>query len=202
MKKPYLSTTEKRTDSMNVYDFDKTIYHGDSTAHFYLYCLKTQPSTWKWLPYQGLCAIPFALGIMEKTAFKQRFYKFFSSVKDIDKTVEEFWNIHKYNIKKFYYETQQEDDVIISASPYFLLEPIIKELGIKYLMASNVDRFNGKYDGINCHGKEKVRRFYEVFPDGVINDFYSDSLSDSPLAEIAEKAYMVKGHDLFAWPEK
>ena len=187
---------------MNVYDFDKTIYHGDSTAHFYLYCLKTQPSTWKWLPYQGLCAIPFALGIMEKTAFKQRFYKFFSSVKNIDKTVEEFWNIHKYNIKEFYYKTQQEDDVIISASPYFLLEPIIKELGIKYLMASNVDRFTGKYDGINCHGKEKVRRFYEVFPDGFINDFYSDSLSDSPLAEIAEKAYMVKGHDLFPWPEK
>ena len=202
MRKLYHSTTEKRTDIMNVYDFDKTIYHGDSTAHFYLYCLKTQPSTWKWLPYQGLCAIPFALGIMEKTAFKQRFYKFFRSVKDIDKTVEEFWNIHKYNIKEFYYETQREDDVIISASPYFLLEPIIKELGIKHLMASNVDRFTGKYNGINCHGKEKVRRFYEVFPDGVIDDFYSDSLSDSPLAEISEKAYMVKGHDLFAWPEK
>ena len=202
MRKPYHLTTEKRTDIMNVYDFDKTIYHGDSTAHFYLYCLKTQPSTWKWLPYQGLCAIPFALGIMEKTAFKQRFYKFFRSVKDIDKTVEEFWNIHKYNIKEFYYETQREDDVIISASPYFLLEPIIKELGIKHLMASNVDRFTGKYNGINCHGKEKVRRFYEVFPDGVIEDFYSDSLSDSPLAEISEKAYMVKGHDLFAWPEK
>ena len=187
---------------MNVYDFDKTIYHGDSTAHFYLYCLKTQPSTWKWLPYQGLCAIPFALGIMEKTKFKERFYKFFRSVKDIDKTVAEFWNIHKYNIKSFYYETQQEDDIIISASPYFLLEPIIKELGIKYLMASNVDKFTGRYDGINCHGKEKVRRFYEAWPDGVIDDFYSDSLSDSPLAEISKKAYMVKGHDLFPWPEK
>ena len=187
---------------MNVYDFDKTIYHGDSTAHFYLYCLKTQPSTWKWLPYQGLCAIPFALGIMEKTKFKERFYKFFRSVKDIDKTVEEFWNIHKYNIKAFYYETQQEDDVIISASPYFLLEPIIKELGIKYLMASNVDKFTGKYSGINCHSTEKVRRFYEVWPDGVIDDFYSDSLSDSPLAEISKTAYMVKGHDLFPWPEK
>ena len=116
--------------------------------------------------------------------------------------MEEFWNIHKYNIKAFYYETQQEDDVIISASPYFLLEPIIKELGIKHLMASNVDKFTGKYSGINCHGKEKVRRFYEVWPDGVIDDFYSDSLSDSPLAEISKTAYMVKGHDLFPWPEK
>ena len=187
---------------MNVYDFDKTIYHGDSTAHFYLYCLKTQPSTWKWLPYQGLCAIPFALKIMEKTKFKQRFYKFFTSVNDIDKTVEEFWKIHKKNIKPFYADTQREDDVIISASPYFLLEPIIKELGIKHLMASNVDKYTGIYNGINCHGKEKVRRFYEVFPDGVIDDFYSDSLSDSPLAEISQKAYLVKDFDLLPWPEK
>jgi phosphoserine phosphatase len=139
---------------------------------------------------------------MEKTKFKQRFYKFFTSVKDIDKTVQEFWQIHKKNIKPFYANTQREDDVIISASPYFLLEPIIKELGIKHLMASNVDKFSGKYDGINCHGKEKVRRFYEVYPDGVIDEFYSDSLSDSPLAEISKKAIMVKDFDLLPWPEK
>ncbi|MBP1552035.1 MAG: haloacid dehalogenase-like hydrolase, partial [Oscillospiraceae bacterium] len=88
------------------------------------------------------------------------------------------------------------------ASPYFLLEPIIKELGIKHLMASNVDRYTGVYDGINCHGKEKVRRFYEVFPDGEIDDFYSDSLSDSPLAEISKRAYLVKDFDLLPWPEK
>ena len=187
---------------MNVYDWDKTIYHGDSTAHFYMYCLKTQPATRKWLIYQGLCAIPFALKIMEKTAFKQRFYKFLTSVNDIDKTVSDFWEIHKKNVKPFYADTRKDDDVIISASPYFLLEPIVKELGINSLMASNVDKLNGKYDGVNCHGKEKVRRFYEVYPDGVIDEFYSDSLSDSPLAEIAQKAYLVKDFDLLPWPEK
>ena len=25
---------------MNVYDFDQTIYHGDSTVDFYLYCVR------------------------------------------------------------------------------------------------------------------------------------------------------------------
>lgn len=29
---------------MNVYDFDKTIYAGDSTIDFYLFCLKRQPA--------------------------------------------------------------------------------------------------------------------------------------------------------------
>ncbi len=185
---------------MNVYDFDKTIYDGDSTAHFYLYCLKTQPATWKWLPYQAICAIPFGLKIMDKTKFKERFYKFITSINNIDKTVEEFWKIHKSGIKKWYLDTQKDDDVIISASPYFLLEPIIKELKIKNLMASNVDKYTGKYSGVNCHGKEKVRRFYEVYPNGEIDEFYSDSLSDTPLADISKKAFIVKGNNISNWP--
>lgn len=28
---------------MNVYDFDQTIYHGDSTVDFYLYCVRHRP---------------------------------------------------------------------------------------------------------------------------------------------------------------
>ena len=94
---------------------------------------------------------------------------------------------------------KKSDDVIISASPEFLLEPIIKKLDISTLIASRVDKHTGLYDGINCHGKEKVRRFYEVFPDGKIDEFYSDSYSDTPLAEIADKAYIVKGEELSEW---
>ena len=39
-------------------------------------------------------------------------------------------------------------------------------------MASKVDMHSGKYSGVNCHGKEKVKRFYEAFPDGKIDNFY------------------------------
>ena len=141
-------------------------------------------------------------------------YRFLPYV-NIEKDLPEFWASHKDNIKDWYYKTQRKDDVIISASPEFLLEPICKELGIKYLMASKVDMKTGKYEGINCHGKElyhyesksrgtedskeKVRRFYEMFPNGKIEDFYSDSYSDSPLAEISKKAFLVKGNELKDW---
>ncbi|MBQ7745742.1 MAG: polysaccharide biosynthesis protein GtrA, partial [Ruminococcus sp.] len=60
-------------------------------------------------------------------------------------------------------------------------------------------KYTGIYDGVNCHGKEKVRRFYEVFPDRKIEEFYSDSYSDSPLAEIADKAFMVDGEKVTKW---
>lgn len=187
---------------MNVYDFDKTIYDGDSTAHFYLYCLKTQPKTWKWLPYQGFWAIPFAFGILEKTAFKQKFYRFFTAIDDMDAQVENFWQKHKKNLKGWYLATKKADDVIISASPAFLLKPILDQLEVAHLIASKVDKKSGKYDGLNCYGAEKVTRFYERYPHGVIHDFYSDSLSDSPLAEISQKAFLVKGNQLSPWPLK
>ena len=47
------------------------------------------------------------------------------------------------------------DDVIISASPEILLTEICRRLGIKYLIASKVEKITGKYYGENCYGKEK-----------------------------------------------
>ena len=108
---------------------------------------------------------------------------------DTEKDVNDFWKEYIGNIKPFYLEQKKDDDVIISASPEFLLKPVCKRLKIKNLMASKVDMHSGKYSGVNCHGKEKVKRFYEAFPDGKIDNFYSDSYSDSPLAEIAEKSF-------------
>ena len=67
-------------------------------------------------------------------------------------------------------------------------------------MASRVEKTTGKYNGLNCHGAEKVKRFYERFPSGVIDEFYSDSLSDTPLAKISHKAYIVKNNDRTEWP--
>ena len=169
---------------MNVYDFDKTIYYGDSTADFYLFCLKRHKKI--------LTLAPSLLGAFLK------FYVFKKGTKT-EKDVNDFWKEYIGNIKPFYLEQKKDDDVIISASPEFLLKPVCKRLKIKNLMASKVDMHSGKYSGVNCHGKEKVKRFYEAFPDGKIDNFYSDSYSDSPLAEIAEKAFMVDGDKVEGW---
>ena len=67
------------------------------------------------------------------------------------------------------------------------------------LLASRVDKHTGKTDGENCHGAEKVRRLRETYPDVEIAAFYSDSRSDSPLAELAEHAYLVHGQERTPW---
>lgn len=184
---------------MNVYDFDKTIYDGDSTINFYLFCLKRYPIIVTCLPRQIYAAIKYKLKKISKTEFKEQFYSFLSFIKNIDEEVVIFWNVHEVKIKEWYLEKQEEDDVIISASPHFLLQEICKRKHIKYLISSQVNGKNGIYDGINCYGDEKVNRFYNSFPNGEINYFYSDSYSDQPLANIAKESFIVNGNSIMPW---
>ncbi len=115
---------------MNVYDFDKTIYSGDSTADFYLFSLKKHKKIITLAPSLLGSAIRFYVFKKgSKTDFKQVMYRFLRYC-DIDKDVNDFWEINQNKIKKYYLKQKRDDDVIISASPEFLLEPIIKKLKI------------------------------------------------------------------------
>lgn len=187
---------------MNVYDFDDTILRGDSTARFYTYCLLHAPKMWLRAPGQIVNAILFLLKKRPKQEFKEKMFSFVTCLPDIDRMIEEFWDKNESRVKAWYAKAQRPDDVVISASPEFLIKPICKRLGITCAMASPVDRHTGKYFGLNCHGAEKVRRFYEAFPEGEIDDFYSDSYSDDPLAQISKRAFLVKGDQLLPWEKK
>ena len=182
---------------MNVYDFDDTIYSGDSTVSFYKFCVRKKPVILLSFPF--VTGLLFILGLCPKVFFKERFYGFLKHFDNIDELIEEFWDIHIKQIKKWYLNRQLDDDVIISASPEFLLKPICKRLGIKKLMASVVDKKTGAYTGENCWGEEKVKRYRQAYGEAAIKEFYSDSLSDTPLAELAENAYVITGEEVAEW---
>ena len=186
---------------MNIYDFDDTIYKGDSTKDFYFFCLKRYPKILKTVPMLVIAFGLYILGIWTKTKFKEKMYAFLTCVDDIDKTIEDFWAEKKDNIKAYYKKTQRPDDIVISASPEFLLKPEAEYLGFGRLIASKVDKHTGKYTGENCWGEEKVKRLYEETSIYKCDTFYSDSLSDTPLAKIAKEAYIVKGEELVKWEE-
>ena len=69
-------------------------------------------------------------------------------------------------------------------------------LSVKDLIASNVDRTNGKFLDVNCKGENKVKFFLEKYPDCTIKKFYTDNLSDIPLMKISEQSYIVNGNDI------
>jgi len=116
---------------MNVYDFDKTIYDGDSTVNFYRYCLRKKPSVLKHLPKQICAFFKYILKIYDKTQMKEVFYGFLQDLDDVDSLLDIYWEENMKKIKAWYKETKRDDDVIISASPEFLLKFRAKHLVLK-----------------------------------------------------------------------
>ncbi|BBK78366.1 MULTISPECIES: HAD-IB family phosphatase [Clostridium] len=186
---------------MNVYDFDKTIYDGDSTLDFYFFSLKKSPMLIRFLPIQIIGFIKYMFGMYSKLQFKEKFYSFLKGIKDVDSMVELFWNENQDKIKDWYLKSKEESDVIISASPEFLLNTICRRIGIKHLIASEVNKNTGICEGENCYGEEKVLRFKKYFEKGEIKKFYSDSLSDAPISLMASERYIVSGNNILPWDQ-
>ena len=187
---------------MNTYDFDKTIFYPDSTACFYRYCLRRYPAAvFPTLKESLRAAMRYRRGEVRAKALKEQLFSFLPQVGDIDGAVADFWRQNEKRIGGWYLRQKRSDDLILSASPRFLLQPICDKLGAE-LIATEMDRHTGKIRGENCHAHEKVRRFYLRDPEGHTENFYSDSLTDTPMAEIADHAFLVTKHKLSPWPEK
>ena len=184
---------------MNVYDFDNTIYRGDSTVGLVLYLFSHRPECLKSVPRTAWYGLLYGLRIKDKLTFKKNLYHMFTYIPDMEKVTDEYVHSHLYRIKPWYKAQQREDDIVISASPEFLIQRFCDAIGIRTVMASRVDLRTGEYDGLNCHGEEKVRRLHAVMPDAHIDEFYSDSYSDDPLAKLADRAWLVKGDRRIPW---
>ena len=184
---------------MNVYDFDKTIYSGDSSIDFYLFCLKKHKKIILLLPKQVWSFFKYKINIISKKDFKECFFSFVEVLDDIEQDVKTFWDSNIVKVKSWYLRQKQEDDLIISASPQFLLEDPLKRLGVNNLLCSKVDKYTGKLLGPNCYGEEKLKRYRAKYGNREIDEFYSDSLSDYSLADIAKSAYIVKGEKKINW---
>jgi len=182
---------------MNVYDFDKTIFMGDSTVEFYKFCLARTPRMWLRLPKLAYGAL-FVLK-KDKQRFKQDMFAFLRDLKEPEKMVDEFWKQNINRIYLWYLKQKRDDDVIISASPKFLVKPAMQLLGGGVVLASPVNVFTGLYEGFNCHGDEKVRRYRAMYGNTPIQSFYSDSHSDDPMAFISQSAYIVRDGKLLGW---
>lgn len=180
-----------------LYDFDGTIYDGDSSVDFFKFCLKKDKTIYKMLPKLAIKFLAYKSKNITDTELKEYVFSFLKNFKNIDKVVKEFWETHESKIKNFYLEKKHDQDIIISASPEFLLKPICKKLKVKDLIASDVDKTTGKFKKPNNRGEAKVKEFYKKYPKAEILEMYSDSLHDKPLLDLAKKSYFVKKNKLY-----
>ena len=178
---------------MNVYDFDGTIYYPDCTISFALWCARRHPKLWfTFVPKAVKNLILYKRGKLER-----EFFSFLGMIDDFEIQIERFWDKHEKRISAWYLAQKQPDDLIISASPDCIIAPIAQRLGVNH-MASEYDRELGVFTNNLMYAKEKAKYMIDHgFP--VIDNFYSDSLSDTP----TEKAHLItnKAQKVNDWPE-
>lgn len=184
---------------MNVYDFDNTIYDGESVVDFFLYYCKKDPLLLRFLPQLFVALMKYKRGKITVEQALARYGKKFSNYYvrhiGIEEELDAFWDKHIHKIKPFYKDIQSDDDLIISGSPESSLNIICNRLGIKNYIGSLIDSKTGEVKRL-CIREKKVSAFFEEYPNAVIENFYTDSINDTPLIEISKNAFLVKGNKI------
>ena len=187
---------------MNVYDFDGTIFPKDCSIGFCFWCMKRHPKLWfTFFPKAIKNLILRKTGKMPEYLMQRRFFGYLTMINDFDVQIERYWDKNEKRIASWYLAQKKPDDLIISASPKCIIEPIARRLGVN-CVATDFDREFGVFLDNMMYAKEKAKYIIDHgFP--VIENFYSDSLADTPLALCAEKAHLVKNkaRTVVDWPD-
>ena len=185
---------------MRVFDFDNTIYDGESIMDVFLYFLKKDFKTIiKYAPkfIKDFIRYKFDKITVEEamqsygTAFKQ----YCESFENIYDEFEKFWDINEKKVKQIYFDIQQDDDIVVSGCPYCLLKIICDRIGIKHYIGSDIDPIKGEISSI-CYKEHKLKVFRSVYGDVTIDDFYTDSMADKPMMDISKNVFMVDGNKI------
>lgn len=181
----------------DLYDFDGTVFDGESGSEFYLFCLKRHPKILKYLPKQIFAAVKhYVLKKISLEAFKESFYCYLESV-DAETEAKLFWDKNSHRINSWFNPKEQDvPAVICSASPVFQIKPICDSLGVSLIIATDMDEKTGKLRDKNCKGENKLGYIKKYAPDYTIRDVYTDNIeSDAPILSLAsgQKYHVIKG---------
>lgn len=180
---------------IDVYDFDGTIYDGDSTVDFVRFALRRHPRMILSLPRVALAAISLAAGRSSLTRFKSVLFHEMSKRFSLEAEADAFWKSEKTRGKlgAWFGSTPRDLPIVIaSASPEFELTHAAKLLGVPHLIGTQCDMQTGELTGKNCKGAQKIARIREVLGPFEVRAMYTDDTkADGPLLDIAKERYIV-----------
>lgn len=183
---------------MNIFDFDNTLYDGESSFDFFFFCLRKDKKLAIYIPMMVIDLILYKSRLIHVNrlyADTERLCRELMKNEDqIEDNVSAFWKIAARKLKPEICSMIHPEDVIVTASPQFLLKGIMGQLYTKNLVASQIDTHRGKVETL-CFREEKIIQFQKYFK-GTVECFYTDSLNDRAMIEYAKKAYLVKGTNL------
>ena len=180
---------------MNVFDFDNTIYDGESTLDLFFFYIVRKPWLIKHLLTILKAFARYKKGDVSLSEVISRYVPLVEKdalrVFDFENDPKAFWDKHEKKIKPLYQKLRSEDDLIMTASPDFNIEEICRRLGIRHHLCSRVDRKTGKILFVNIR-ENKIKAYEEAWGDVAIENFYTDSpKNDLWVIEKAEHAFVV-----------
>lgn len=202
---------KKRNDikKIAIYDFDGTLYGGETISDFYFFCAKRNWFLLLLLPYFVILYILKKYKLISLKTFKEKCFIFLGK-KISQKKVYKFWGKRKKKIYPWVRKELERDKkrgyyiICISATPEFLIKGIVlKYLQIDYLIGTRLStEDNRKIIGENCKGEEKVKRLEEWLEKRDIKEYeivkmVSDSMADKPLYDIAKYKFAVSPRGKF-----
>ena len=180
---------------IDVYDFDGTIYDGDSTVDFTRFCLRRHPSLLLALPRFAWVCLRLAAGRAGLREMKSVLFSEMARRFSLEDEARQFWQQPKTRAKLgAWFETTPRDVpiVIASASPEFELTHAAKLLGVGHLIGTQCDMKTGELTGKNCKGAQKIARIREALGEFEVRAMYTDDAkADGPLLAIAKERYIV-----------
>ena len=189
---------------MRVFDFDGTIYDGESLFDLYLYSARHDPKVFRYIAPVLRYAVKYKLGraTLEQMEYgvgkmTEGYLTELSRSKrmtSVEQLVDDFWDRNYSRIKPWY--QPESDDVILTASFSLTVGEACRRLCVRNLVSSEVDvgTINVTYLNFSTN---KAKRFRELYgPDVVIDEFYTDSKFDQPMIDMARHAFMVKGNTI------
>lgn len=180
---------------MKVFDFDNTIYRGESSVDFSFYMIRHNRKILRYIPTILLSLVGYKLVLLKKERLESIINKFFASVLEGTESsldfVKTFWETHVHKLNRKILQMVEPEDVIISASPIFLIDGIRAHLNTDKIIGTEVDLAQKKITWFNF-GDNKVKRYRTIYGDRKIDTFYTDSKNDKELMRVSRETYIVK----------
>ena len=193
---------------LSVYDFDKTIYNGETLNDFYRFYLIKKPWKIYTVIFQLWYFLLYVLKIINLEKLKENFLRFLNgeNTGELKKLIREFWEKKESKIKPWVKDeilkNKKETEILvaISASPTFLIIDRLRLMGFDVVIGTDFlfesTKFHSHITSKNCKNYEKVKRLDKWAEDNNIQydivNFYSDSIADKPLFDLAEHKYWIK----------
>lgn len=180
---------------IDVYDFDHTLYDGDTIVDLWCFAVGRHPALLRFLPRQLWALLMRVLGIWSAGKAKSVFQCYFVGI-HLEEEVEAFWASEKIRHKLVSFLSGRPNDlprVVASASARLVLLPVAELLTVDAIIGTEIDPDTGVLIGENCKGEAKLTAIAKHFPNFTMRAMYTDDTkADGPLLRLAEERYLVK----------